>query len=99
MKVIFFLDSVDEKGNILEPNVRALEIDPIKLQLREISEGVTVLSYPLDAERSISLLSFAVSLRNAARPVPPPAPDASAPPAQPVPPAPRKRGPKPKATA
>jgi hypothetical protein len=94
MKVIFFLDRTDETGKVVEENVRALEVLPTQLQMRQVEEFKTWLSFPVGDQsdpktaKFVPLISFPVGLKQPA----------------PVPPVPevkqrQKPGPKPKAKA
>lgn len=70
MKILFLLDRTDEQGNVVEANVRALEVTPDKLQLRQVAADRTVLAYPVNETDFVPLVAFPIAL---AQPVSAPA--------------------------
>jgi len=68
MKVIFFLDQVDANGKVVEANIRALEVLPEKLQLRQVAPDQTWLALPVGepAEgKFVPLIPFPIGLHQA----------------------------------
>lgn len=79
MKVIFLLDSTDEKGQIVEKNVRALEIDPAQtLQLRQTAPNQTWLCAPHpdgNKDHVVNILAFPIGLKKDPEPEAVPVPE------------------------